>query len=335
MAYIKNGVNCPLLFIHVPKTGGTSIEKHMFARKDEIFAIRKIIGDDKSYIDSITCQMPFIKSNILLDIKSQKLFKRWGTLHLTLSDYENVFLNKKLPVKIPEKYKTVKLKQQLNAQDNWVPINNHSPKHLHFRGNFYKIEQVLGVCEDLNLNELSATFKFSCIRNPKTRLVSHWLKHSPVRMGVEYIERNNRKNIASFNKWMQEFYPKIMKDRFIPYQKTKDGKVIYRDLTLHPDMYHYFLFDNLKNKNINTDHLIDFDQINTEFRGALPFLNRGNVASEGASKEEFYLSFYSKESLSVFENFNRRDLDFYEKFKSKYKPRKITRAITNFMEERK
>ena len=54
-----------------------------------------------------------------------------------------------------------------------------------------------------------------------------------------------------------------------------------------------------------------------------------------AKKEELYLSLYSKESLSVFENFNRKDLDFYENFKLKYRPTTVKQAITNFMEERK
>ena len=289
------------LFLHIPKTAGTSIEDYLFLNRNDVFKWDKY--KDRNYLNHNFngIKKSFLKRSLLYDKINNIAMLGFAPQHMCYKDYETIFKKNKLYI---EEFKHKLISKRAN-----LIVENYT----------YTVNDFLKIDDSLNYFDLQHCFKFACMRNPYTRLVSSWLSSNYYRDGQE----NNKKN---FNKWIKNIY---IKDTILRKQESESKMFntnVYKKY-INRNIYDYYLSDSTNN--IKADFLIKYEDINDVFNGKLPVKNItknsnklrfSDINNEYLiQKEKKYLSYYDSESKKIFESLNEKDINIYENFLIKYK----------------
>ena len=269
-----------LIFIHVRKTAGTSIEKYLFNKDTNLFNSRNV--------------SPSIAS-LNTTLRSNK-YKIKKINHLTYNQYFKIFC-----------------KQDLSFIGG--KISNEVKRFENKR---------------LNSDVFSSCFKFTCVRDPYERLISQWANHIYPKKIRKYKKKPSVQKL--FREWMSTIYIDTVSldhERLLQVDPAYSRKVLnYRVCGIVANPYHHYLAASPSSA-IDLDLIIDFDHMGFIFDNELPHSNIGRYSS---TKSQFSSHFavdylFDSSTRKIFDKFNEKDLDFYQKFKESNTPEKFTTSL--------
>ena len=173
----------------------------------------------------------------------------------------------------------------------------------------------------MNSEDWKHAFKFTSIRNPYDRFYSYFQRHI---LGKRIAQVSDTRNNKVFNKWIKNHYSNVRigtTDSCKLYDRADKSKQNVVDFNkVNKDIYHYYLVND--KGIIDIDYFVLFENLASDFdtMSEFVFSNRGVKLNSLKQRKHtakrpamFSYAKYWPESIEIFNDFNRADIELYSK----------------------